>query len=260
MARPDSTRRRVSHLVGRFEQLASKPKRTSAEVDDDDKRPRSHHGEVNSCCRTDSPFGRRAFSVVSESTLETKLAEERYRIREMMDECESLRKRCRDDEESRQLLKQKLEQSDLARQGYEAQHKHMERKLECLRQQLSTRDETGMVEQERADAEIDELRQQLCLSENTRQTAREDAKVEVQRQHDMLAVKLRDSESKAEAALRKAQNLERQLLDLKQNMSTSTKIENQVTDQEIVEKMSRFNHELQNWVVNVFRKVKLGKS
>lgn len=276
MARPDTTRRRVSHLVGRFEQLATiKAERTSTggdDADDEDqddeaeeeeeeeKRPRSHHGELSLTQTHQSPFhnnnhhhhhrqsggGRRAFSVASpETALQGRLADERQKRHAMQDECETLRKR--------------LEHGELARQGYEEQRKYMERKIECMRQQLCARDEAERLQRSRADAEMDELRRQLGLSEGTRQADRESAKVEVRRQRNMLAVQLRDTEARAEAALKSAQNFERQLLELKQGMSTSTRVEKQATDQELVDKMGRLNHELQNWVVNTFRKVKMGE-
>jgi len=268
MARPESTKRRVSHLVGRFEQLAaSNPEsdsgaaRNACDNNGEEARPRSHHGEIYLKGQAASRFGQSNSTVVisSDSATETPLIEDKQHRKAMQGECEAMRKRSRDDGESSDNLKSQLEEAQLSCQGYEEQRKYMERKIECMRQQLSSRDQTEKDGRERADAEVEELRQQLSLSEETRRTDRENAKVESQREQNLLAVKLRDAQSRADSALKDAQNLERQLLDLKQSMSTSTRISKQATDQEISEKMGRFGHEVQNWIVSNFRKVKIGR-
>lgn len=253
MARPDRTKRRVSQLVGRFEQLASRP----SSWDEEAMRPSSHHGETALSGRITD---KRAFSVASpEAALQLKLAAERQRRREIEDECDRLRQRCRETEDSRTRMAKKLEQVNLARQGYEEQRKYMEGKMECLRQQMSSKTKTDKAEHDRADAEAEELREQLRLSEVTRHQERERAKEEILRHHNLLAVKLRDAEATAEAAVKNAHNLEKQLRELKQNMSKSTRVEKQVSDQEVTEKMGRLHHEVQNWVVNAFRRVKIGE-
>lgn len=43
-------------------------------------------------------------------------------------------------------------------------------------------------------------------------------------------------------------------------MSTSTRLDEQASDLEITEKLETLNHEVQDWVVNVFRKFKIGES
>jgi len=269
MARSDSTRRRVSHLVGRFEQLAtSKPESDSGAArnacDDnnngEEARPRSYHGETSFKKRAASPFGQSNSTVVASgiSALKNRPIERKQLRKVMQEECEAMRKRCRDDEESPDNLKKQLEEARIAQQGYEEQRKYMEGKIECMRQQLSSRDQTEKDARNRADAEVEELRQQLSLSEETRRTDCEKARVESQREKNMLAIKLRDAQNRADSALKDTQSLERQLLDLKQSMSTSTRINRQATDQEILEKMGRFGHEVQNWIVNTFRKVKIG--
>lgn len=191
---------------------------------------------------------------------EAQLLEEKHRRRELQEEIEVLRKRNQENEELREALKKKVEQGDLVRQGYEEQRKYMERKLESMRQRLASRDERTKAEHDRVDAELSKLRQQLYLSETTRQEELESSRVEVQRQRNMLIIQLRDNESRAEEALRSAKEFETQLLNFKQVMSTSTRLDEQASDQEITEKFGRLNHEVQNWVVNVFRKFKIGES
>lgn len=76
-------------------------------------------------------------------------------------------------------LKKKVEQGNLARQGYEEQRKYMEREVESMRQRLASRAERTKAKHDRADAGMLELRQQLYLSETTRQEELESDRVEV---------------------------------------------------------------------------------
>ncbi|KAK4548056.1 hypothetical protein LTR36_010776 [Oleoguttula mirabilis] len=50
--------------------------------------------------------------------------------------------------------------------------------------------------------------------------------------------------------------LQQQLSDLKRNISTSTRMDSQVTDSTFAQEMGVLHHELQNWIVNNFRRVK----
>ncbi|KAK5120268.1 hypothetical protein LTR85_006474 [Meristemomyces frigidus] len=50
--------------------------------------------------------------------------------------------------------------------------------------------------------------------------------------------------------------LQQQLSDLKRSISTSTRMDNQVTDSTFAQEMGVLHHELQNWIVNNFRRVK----
>jgi hypothetical protein len=54
--------------------------------------------------------------------------------------------------------------------------------------------------------------------------------------------------------------LQRQVLDLKRSISTSTRTEGQVTDDVFREHIQRLGHDLQNWIINNFRRAKLGRS
>lgn len=78
-------------------------------------------------------------------------------------------------------------------------------------------------------------------------------------QREALSTQLKAAEARANSAIEQAHRLQAQLLALKQEMAMSNRVENQSTDQEIFEKMGASNHELQNWVVNCFRKVKIGE-
>lgn len=54
--------------------------------------------------------------------------------------------------------------------------------------------------------------------------------------------------------------IKRQLLSLKRSISLSTRLGNQVPDSDFTAEMQHLYHELQNWVVNSFRRVKTTKS
>ena len=54
--------------------------------------------------------------------------------------------------------------------------------------------------------------------------------------------------------------LQRQVLDLKRSISTSTRTEGQVTDDVFREHIQTLGHDLQNWILNNFRRSKLGMS
>ncbi|GAB7360510.1 hypothetical protein MBLNU230_g8460t1 [Neophaeotheca triangularis] len=54
--------------------------------------------------------------------------------------------------------------------------------------------------------------------------------------------------------------LKSQLTDLKRSISVSTRVENEVSDGTFVQEMGRLQHEVQNWVVNNFRRAKLQQS
>ena len=71
--------------------------------------------------------------------------------------------------------------------------------------------------------------------------------------------KLRIAEAKAEAAASQVQNLQTQLQTLKAGVAMETRMGQQTSDQDISSMMSALNHQLQNWVVNTFRGVKIGK-
>jgi activating signal cointegrator complex subunit 1 len=51
--------------------------------------------------------------------------------------------------------------------------------------------------------------------------------------------------------------LEKQVADLKRTISTSTRMDSVVTDSTFAQEMGMLHHELQNWVVNAFRRAKI---
>ncbi|KAL9087724.1 MAG: hypothetical protein Q9165_006491 [Trypethelium subeluteriae] len=82
---------------------------------------------------------------------------------------------------------------------------------------------------------------------------------EVLEERDQLREKLHTTQKVAQVQSEENEEARRQLLDLKQSISTSTRIESQVTDHEFADMMSGLNHEIQNWIVQYFRKSKIGR-
>lgn len=129
--------RRVSHLVGRFEQVSnSRPSGRYSGYPADDERPCSHHGEttlslaMSSQKDSTSPLDRQAFSLDLRSSDPTRwsvaqLSEEKQRCIELQAEIKILQKRCQENDEVRERLQKKVEQRELARQDYEEQLKYM---------------------------------------------------------------------------------------------------------------------------------------
>src|SRR5207253_2342420 len=50
-----------------------------------------------------------------------------------------------------------------------------------------------------------------------------------------------------------------QLLDLKHSISALTRMESQVTDSELAERMDQLYHRIREWIISNFRRTKLGK-
>ncbi|KAF2724058.1 hypothetical protein K431DRAFT_218690 [Polychaeton citri CBS 116435] len=70
------------------------------------------------------------------------------------------------------------------------------------------------------------------------------------------AVALKQHKAAEREAKRETVILRQQLVDLKRSISTSTRIESQVTDSTFAQEMEFLHHELQNWVVINFRRAK----
>jgi hypothetical protein len=68
---------------------------------------------------------------------------------------------------------------------------------------------------------------------------------------DALTARLHNSEKEAQERLQ-------QLLDLKHSISSLTRAESQVTDNELVEKLGQLYHRIREWVISNFRRSKLG--
>lgn len=71
----------------------------------------------------------------------------------------------------------------------------------------------------------------------------------------------RSTGSQAEIAEEgETRSIQRQLYELKRSISTATRIENQVSDSTFAQDFANLHHELQNFIVNTFRRVKISKT
>lgn len=115
---------------------------------------------------------------------------------------------------------------------------------------------------------VDRLADKLARRDEVQRAEYERRIVTVANERDILASRLRvvdgaveraqAAEERADSAMRQAQALRSQLLELKTDLAARCGNHESVSDQEIFGLMTTLNHLLQNWVVNVFRKVKIG--
>lgn len=197
-----SRSRRVSNLIGRFEQLSSKsPKKRATATENESGRPNSES----------SPRTSPAPKKCQDAVLQAKLHEEVAQRAHITEQYACLRTAHEQDQTTIASIQKRAKEREQAYRTLSAQHETLNE--ECSKLQ------TG---------------------------------------HRELETRLRASESRAREMAVQADELRRQMLDLKQSISTSARVPNQVTDQELAQGLNTLNHEIQNWVVQYFRKVKIG--
>lgn len=260
MARPETTKRRVSNLVGRFEQLAQAcpiqeyiqpgPKLPNLP------RPASHHGEKIWMQQQD----RRTLSLSSmpnSSTLSARLERELNRNAQLRQEIESLRRRCDEDDEILATLSKRLEQGTELQASLHVQTSGLQTKADRLADKLARRDKIQKAEYERRLVAVvnerDILASRLRMAEAGVERAR--AVEDIVKTADE---KIRISDERAQTANNQVTVLQKQLLELKTDIASRSARQENVSDQEILDMMNKFNHLVQNWCVGSFRKVKIG--
>ncbi|KAK5148924.1 hypothetical protein LTR04_000316 [Oleoguttula sp. CCFEE 6159] len=105
-------------------------------------------------------------------------------------------------------------------------------------------------------AEFDDLRERFVTRDQLWKSEWQKKSGDVLDERDELREKLHAAQKMGSSHEEEAIDLRRQLLDLKHSISTSTRMESQVTDQIFAQEMVTLNHEIQNWVVNNFRRTK----
>lgn len=261
MARPETTKKRVSNLVGRFEQLAQAcpiqeyiqlgPKSPNLP------RPASHHGE-----KTWLQQDRRTLSLSSmpnSSTLSARLERELNRNAQLQQEIESLRRRCNEDEEILTTLSKRLEEGTELQASLHMQTSGLQTKVDRLADKLARRDKIQKAEYERRIVAVvnerDILASRLRMAEASVERAR--AVEDIVKTADE---KIRISDERAQTANNQVTALQKQLLELKTDIAARSGKQENVSDQEILDMMNKLNHLVQNWCVSSFRKVKIGMS
>ncbi|KAH0006588.1 hypothetical protein KCU78_g12242, partial [Aureobasidium melanogenum] len=258
MARPETTKKRVSNLVGRFEQLAQAcpiqeyiqlgPKSPTSP------RPASHHGE-----KTWMPQDRRTLSLSSmpnSSTLSARLERELNRNAQSRQEIESLRRRCNEDEDILTTLSKRLEEGTELQASLHMQTSGLQTKVDRLADKLTRRDKIQKAEYERRIVAVvnerDILASKLRMAEASVERARA-----VEDTVKTADERIRVSEERAQTASSQVTALQKQLLDLKTDIAARSGQQGNVSDQEILDMMNKLNHLVQNWCVISFRKVKI---
>ena len=245
MVRPDTARRRVSNLVGRFEQLAQTPPIRFSDpsppesISPTSPRPASHHGE-----KFWQQHERRTFSLSSlPVSLEARLDKELQRNKQLRDECEVLRRRCYQDDERVTALCRKLEEGTEMQKSLHVQTSGLQTKVDRLADKLAHRDQVQRAEYERRIKNVANERDILAARVRAAEEAVQRAQI---------------ADERAEMVTKQAHALRAQLLELKTDVAARRGSQEVASDQEIFEMMNTFHHLVQNWVVNTFRKVKLG--
>lgn len=129
-------------------------------------------------------------------------------------------------------IKADLEQEKELRISFEEKITGLEEEIESLHEQLGQRDEQWRDEFEKRSAELMEAAESRL---------------------DMMASEARSREDEA-------LNLQKQLSDLKQGIATSTRSGLQVSDTTFKQEFDVLQYEVQNWVVNHFRRIKVEAS
>jgi len=76
---------------------------------------------------------------------------------------------------------------------------------------------------------------------------------EMQQEHERTMQQVQTARASVDP---RAIDLQRQIRDLKQSIANSTMMESQITDSTFAQEMGVLHHELQNWIVNNFRRAK----
>lgn len=122
-------------------------------------------------------------------------------------------------------LRDELEKEKELRHAYEEKCTALEEEGEVLREQLEQRDEMWKTEWARKSSSLVEQQSQALV-------------LEVKKSRDQTGA------------------LQQQLSEMKRSISTSTRIDSEVTDSTLTQEMEVLHHEIQNWIVNNFRRAK----
>jgi cell division septum initiation protein DivIVA len=261
MARTETPKKRVSNLVGRFEQLAqSSP--VQEYIFQCPVSPTSPRLPPQYTERGWLQHDRRSLSLSSKPavlSLSAKLERELDRNAKLRQEIEDLRDRCTEGDDILSTLSKGLEVGTEMQASWHMQTPGLQTKENGLADNVSHRDKIQKAEYERRVVAIvnerDLLASKSQMADATLERAR--ALEDAVRSADEKA---RIAEEKARIASDQIATLRNQLMGLKADVATRSRKEVDVSDQEILDMMNKLNHLVQNWCVSSFRKVKIGTS
>lgn len=126
------------------------------------------------------------------------------------------------------------------------------------------------------DTEIARLERQLADEIETRRSCQDQLKIsqnrceQLEKENKSFQLSKSQQSSQSHSPSNSTQNgsvedgetksIQRQLYELKRSISTATRIENQVSDSTFAQEFANLHHELQNFIVNTFRRTKVTKT
>ena len=150
-------------------------------------------------------------------------------------------------------VKRRLSSSDKSVDRMSERKQEYEGEISKLKDELEKEKEMRIAYEEKVTAmeeEMDELQSQLEGQEEEYQRSIAQLQNEAEARLNAMA-------NEARSRTQDASNLQKQLVELKKSVSTSTRTSAQVSDSTFGQQMELLQHEVQNWVVNNFRRVKV---
>ena len=150
-------------------------------------------------------------------------------------------------------VKRRLSSSDKSIDRMSERKQEYETEISKLKDELEKEKEMRIAYEEKVTAmeeEIDELQSQLEGHEEEFERSIAQLKNEAEARLNAMA-------NEARSRTQDASNLQKQLVELKKSVSTSTRTSAQVSDTTFGQQIGILQHEVQNWVVNNFRRVKV---
>lgn len=153
--------------------------------------------------------------------------------------------------------KRRLKSADRSTEGAQQEIAELEKELTRVKDDLQKEQELRIAFEDKCTALEDELDgaqrksdEEMAASkadwEHTSQALMQDRATAVER--------MQQHEAEAKIHKDEASGYQRQLSDLKRNISQSTRVDGQVSDATLSQEMRILHHEIQNWVVNNFRR------
>ncbi|KAI5256322.1 hypothetical protein E4T42_01550 [Aureobasidium subglaciale] len=180
------------------------------------------------------------------SILSTRLEKEINRNAQLRQELEVLRRRCNEDDEILTTLTQRLEEGTELQASLHMQTSGLQTEVDRLADKLARRDKIQKAEYERRIVTVANERDMLASRLRMAEAGIERAQV-AEAHTRSVNEKLRVAEGNAQIATSQVMVLQKQLLELRTNIAARPGTQTDVSDQEILDMMNKFNHLVQNW-------------